>query len=106
MCALAAFLTVFPRGGTSFLLMYIGFSGTIWALKRITELSLCKAGLLGGAGERNTDALATIWQTLLLAASLIRDGRGEFRLACAQQQCRSGDARKNLHHQTRSQHAG
>ena len=77
MCALAAFLTVFPRGGTSFLLMYIGFSGTIWALKRITELSLCKAGLLGGAGERNTDALATIWQTLLLAASLIRDGRGE-----------------------------
>jgi hypothetical protein len=40
MCALAAFLTVFPRGGASFLLMCIGFSGNIWALKKITEDSL------------------------------------------------------------------
>ncbi len=48
-----------------------------------TEAKSDKRDFCGGAGERNTDALATIWQTLLLAASLIRDGRGEFRLACA-----------------------
>jgi len=39
-CALAAFLTVFACCNTSFLLMCFGFSGNIWALKRITELSL------------------------------------------------------------------
>jgi hypothetical protein len=45
-CALAAFLTVFPRSNTSFLLLCIGFSGNIWALKRIIEFSLLKAGLM------------------------------------------------------------
>ena len=40
----------------------------------------------GGLSERNSDALATIWQTLFLAASLIRDGRGKLWHACAQQQ--------------------
>jgi hypothetical protein len=38
------------------------------------------------------DALATVWQTVFLAASLIGDGRGEPRPACAQQQCTSRDA--------------
>ncbi|MGS6255559.1 hypothetical protein, partial [Enterobacter asburiae] len=61
-------MTVFIRGGTSFLLMYICFICNIWALKTIKEHTLCNGGLFGGAGERHNYPLATNWHTLIIAA--------------------------------------
>jgi hypothetical protein len=61
-------LNVFPAA-TSFLLSRI--NGSIWA-QNISGVASTK----GNVREWIADALATVWQTVFLAASPVGDGRG------------------------------
>jgi hypothetical protein len=65
-------LNVFALSQPSFLLLSCSINGSIWAQKIFPGVASTK----GNVREWIADALATVWQTVFLAASPVGDGRG------------------------------